>query len=560
MFHNHKTNIFFLVLAVLFIGWQLLRPGFFSTHDDSQIMRLYEMDQCFKNGQIPCRWSSELGAGYGQPLFNYYSVFPYYLGELFHLLGFSFIGIVKLLFLTALVVSALGTYLLLIELVSLPAAFIGAITYLVAPYRAVDIFVRGALSEAWALALIPIVLLFILRTIKKPSTNNSILLALSLFAFLTTHNISSLISLPLLILFTSLVLFINKPSLKDLKYLLLGGLFGIGLSAFFTLPVALERNLIQTNFLTSGYFDFHFHFATLKQLFISRDWGFGPSEPGPNDTLSLAVGTIQTLSLIIFPFLIIKKSNTKKNHKIWGIFFWLLSIISVYFTHSRSTFFWDNLSPLQFVQFPWRFLGIAAVCTSAVVAISFDLLSQGVKKYLLLPLFVLLIILNFNFFRFERYLPNLTDQIALTGDNFSVMQMTGVSDYLPTSSKIIPTTIGDKHPTFSSDRVEIINFEIRSNYLYSEFNLYEDNITVTFPVVYYPGWEIHLNRQPGLFPITYDNDLGLITVKLNRGHHIIQGFFENTPNRTIGNLITFVSGLGILIWLVFDKDENKEKY
>src|SRR5574337_739444 len=97
-----SRNITIILLFSLLFGWQLLRPGYYTMHDDLQVMRLYEMDRCFKDGQLPCRFAPDMGQNYGQPLFNYYSAFPYYLGELIHLTGFSFIDTVKLLFLLSL--------------------------------------------------------------------------------------------------------------------------------------------------------------------------------------------------------------------------------------------------------------------------------------------------------------------------------------------------------------------------------------------------------------------------------------------------------------------------
>ncbi|HEX9008688.1 MAG TPA: hypothetical protein VF837_05500, partial [Patescibacteria group bacterium] len=155
MFHSHKINLIILILISIVFGWQLFKPGFFSMHDDLQVMRLYEMDRCYQNGQIPCRWSPDMGAGYGQPMFNFYSVLPYNLGELFHLLGFSFIDTVKVLFFLALLGSGVFSYLFLSEMVIAPAALVGSLVYLITPYRAVDIFVRGAMSETWALTLMP---------------------------------------------------------------------------------------------------------------------------------------------------------------------------------------------------------------------------------------------------------------------------------------------------------------------------------------------------------------------------------------------------------------------
>ena len=72
MTKTHLTHIIFIVLICVIAGWQLFRPGYFTMHDDLQVMRLFEMDRCLQDGQIPCRWAADLGAGYGQPMFNYY--------------------------------------------------------------------------------------------------------------------------------------------------------------------------------------------------------------------------------------------------------------------------------------------------------------------------------------------------------------------------------------------------------------------------------------------------------------------------------------------------------
>src|SRR3989338_11121301 len=153
-----KFNYLIILFISLVLGWQLLRPGYYSMHDDLQVMRLFEMNRCFENGQIPCRWVPDLGQNYGQPLFNYYSPLPYYLGEAVHLVGLSLIDTVKLLFLLSLFLSGIFVYLFSKEFLKRNSALVAAIAYMTVPYHAVDIFVRGALSESWGLALVPLVL------------------------------------------------------------------------------------------------------------------------------------------------------------------------------------------------------------------------------------------------------------------------------------------------------------------------------------------------------------------------------------------------------------------
>ena len=52
--------------------------------------------------------------------------------------------------------------------------------YLFAPYRAVNVYVRGAMAEAFSLSILPFLWLAIYRVIKKPNFKNVSFLLLHL--------------------------------------------------------------------------------------------------------------------------------------------------------------------------------------------------------------------------------------------------------------------------------------------------------------------------------------------------------------------------------------------
>ena len=108
---NFWPLIIILASAIL-AGRTFLTPGYFNMHDDLQMMRQLEMEKCFLDGQIPCRWVPDMGYGFGFPLFNYYPPLPYLTGELFRLVGFSFVDTAKILFLLAFIASGITMYYL----------------------------------------------------------------------------------------------------------------------------------------------------------------------------------------------------------------------------------------------------------------------------------------------------------------------------------------------------------------------------------------------------------------------------------------------------------------
>jgi hypothetical protein len=91
----------------------LLHPGFFGASDDMHSAWIYEMDRVLKSGIFPPRFVPDLSFGFGYPLFNFIYPFPYYLGELFHLIGLSLVNSTKAVLFLSIPVSAVTMFLFL---------------------------------------------------------------------------------------------------------------------------------------------------------------------------------------------------------------------------------------------------------------------------------------------------------------------------------------------------------------------------------------------------------------------------------------------------------------
>ncbi len=556
----NRKSLFILILSTLVIGWQLLRVGYFPMHDDLQVMRLYQMRRCLNDGQLPCRWSPDMGNNYGQPMFNYYSVFPYYLGMIPNLLGVSYVDTVKILFLISIFLSGLFVYLLAKKFISEWGSIIAAIAYMVAPYHALDIFVRGAMSESWGLTLIPLVLYAILKVIKDPKPVNSILLSISIAALATTHNITTIITAPFLGSLAVIFFALYGHSRKQIIYFIASLLLGLGLASFFLLPLVFEKSLIQTGALTADYFDYHAHFTSLNQLFRKTFWGYGPSKFGVDDDISFFVGGIHILGLLLAPLVTYYLLKTKQKEKsILVAAFFVFALGSLFMTHGKSVLLWEKLPLISFAQFPWRFLGLAALTTSLLVGfISEIILTKIGRPYLTYLILFLLIAFNFSYFRFEKYFPWINDQQKLSGELYNLQVRAAVLDYLPRSAKIDPKKKAPQTIDIKLGEVEVNYFDKRSNYFSTEVDVRSEKAIIDFPVMYFPNWTLYYNRLDKM-PFRYDNDLGLITVDLSKGHHLIQAWLENTPVRTISNLISLFSALVIILWLVLTHEKTSKE-
>ncbi|MCA9370182.1 hypothetical protein KC686_03425, partial [Candidatus Woesebacteria bacterium] len=192
-----KQAIFiFLSLLLVFLctTWSIIsQDGMFYTHDFVHGARIVEMQRAVLAGHIPARWSQNFNYGYGMPLFSFYAPLPYLVGALCTLLGASLTTAVKALFIIPSLVTLLGSYLLGRRLFGAAGGVLTAAFITLAPYRAVNLFVRGAVAESWGMMTIPWLLYGLLRIYDNTKDGiGYVIFATSFITLLLSHNLMSL--------------------------------------------------------------------------------------------------------------------------------------------------------------------------------------------------------------------------------------------------------------------------------------------------------------------------------------------------------------------------------
>lgn len=545
------------VLSILTI-WPLLQSGYFSHHDDLQVIRIFEMRRCLADFQIPCRWAPDMGYGYGIPLFNFYNPLVYYIGAVLSFV-LGFVWSAKALFIIALISGPIAMYFLGKELWGKFGGLVSTILFMFAPYRALDAYVRGALAELFAISLIPLIFLFTLRLIKQGKRSDFFALTVTVGIFLTTHNISVILWAPFIFLWTSYWLFKNR--LVNVKLLLLSLLFGFGLSAFFTIPAYLEKDLVTSESLTTGDLDYHVHFASVRQLFLDRFWGYGASKLGPNDDLSMQIGWPHwwLVALGMVGMLLSFKGRSPpgprpfrvgdfKGMNLLPLLLLGFFVVSVFMAHNKSTPVWVAVEILRYLQFPWRYLAVAVFSASLLGGFCVNALVgspkfRGVKlkhpRGVIVGLIVLLsLILNWSYFRPEKLYLDVNDEKKLSGELWEKQQKGALLDYLPKTA-MEPKGPAPDSPKVIEGNADVTRLIKRSNYF--EFDVKSDSgSNVEVPVFNFPNWTIENGRW-------YTAESGNIVVE---GAWLqVRGFFNNTSTRNFANLITLLSFGGlIVIW------------
>lgn len=536
----------------------LLKPGlYWNMHDDMQLIRQMEMEKCLKDGQIPCRWTPDLGYEYGYPLFNFYPPLPYIVGQVFRTFGLSFITTVKFTALLLIVLSALAMYLLASSLTGEVGGFLAALFYTYAPYHAVNIYVRGAMNEAWATLFFPLIFYFSKKFFQNRSFSSILLLALSWAGLFLSHNP---MALTFTLFFTPWCFYWffhenHQIVIKPIIQLIFAGFFALCLSAFFTLPVLFESKLVQIESMFENYYHFSVHFVSFKELFLNNYWGDGPSLWGPVDGMSFQIGLLYWLipSLLLINFIYLSIKNKKISKYLLPEIIISMAFLATFMTHEKSTFLWQILSPIQKIQFPWRFLNHALFLFSlslAFLPLAVSKLNKQIKTIVLVFVSLALITTNYKYFFPVTFGP-ITDAQKFSGQAWTNQITSGIYDYLPktasTAAKSIAKDIIDEVSP-SNTEYQLQNYQKGTDW--SIFNLKNETpAKFTLATLYFPNFEIYDNQQK--IDYTIEAVLGRIVLNLNPGQHQIYLKFTDTPIRYYSNYISLFSWIFVSVYFIF---------
>ena len=547
-----------LILVFLISSRCLLLGKMFFLHDFTHAARISEMARGLQDGDFPVQWSKNFGYGYGMPLFLFYGPLAYYVGAILYVISGSIVWSILLLLLLANVITLVGSYQLGKELSGKLSGILLATLYTLAPYRAVNLFLRGALNELWAMAFIPWLLLGWLLLIKKQKYA-WLLIAVSSACILLSHNLSAMYFFFFLVvigicfqyLLGSSKAIFSKNTVTTLGTGIASSILGFGLSAFYGIPVFAEKAFTRLDQqVLTGYFDYHNHFLYIRQFFMDK-WTYGGSEWGPNDGISffLGFGIIIGLSFAAFWVLTQKRLKQSKQIRLVIVFLFLLLVITMLFTTQKSLWFWEHFSFLPYLQFPWRLLSLIALLASVIIALW---VSHAPHRKLLGCLLVAVtMITSFRYFVPAYYYdssigPYYTDPSRIQ------TEMSGIlPDYLPKSfnSKL------ESYQTLidSSDLVKtnILKDSVSEKLISVDSKEIE---LITVSIANFPGWNAYLNGQP--IDISTSAD-GLIQLQIPKGQHELAVIFQATPVRLMANTISILS-LILVCTVLYHQNAKKD--
>lgn len=571
------------LLLITLLGLPLITPLLHSTavpctHDGHlHYHRIAAMRYAWENGLYLSRWLPDVAFGYGYPFFIYREPTPLLAGLFPHLLGMPLPAASNLFYALCILASGWFMFLWVRDLLGETAAFVAAVTYMTAPYVLVDALIRGNSPESLALPLFPLLLWSGRRWVLNGRSVPFLIGVLSLAFLSLSHNISLLIFTPTLLVYLLAIGWARQIRwpLLSLRLLLLLGL-GLGMTSFYTGGALLELDRVtleqSTNTRNN---DFRFNFATIGEIA-----GPVPAEDPLllNPPLPFRLGWLpMSLAAIgIITFLAVnrmsggshqggdrKKQQTKDarannwapTSKELTTHIWLMvaaTAVYLFMALPASRWLWETLPLIDFVQFPWRFVGRASLPLAFLAGVPFIRLPHR-WRWLALAAIGLLVIETV-----PNLYPNLCPEPSFPTINtvHEYERQTGLvgvdpeGSYFPRtvqrrpSGSVLEANYQASQPPQRFDTAVLPTgatlTPTRLDPLVGEAVIETDTpFTLRYFTFDFPGWTARLNGER--IPITPSQPEGLITVEVPAGTHVVSIRWESTPLRSTLSWLSLLS-------------------
>ncbi len=536
---------YLLILAISLLPFVIIiaNPDLPHTSDGGvHLPRIAAYVKALADGHFPVRWAGDLNYEYGLPLFNFIYHTPYLLASLFVALGSSLVFSFKLVLMMSFLLSGVFMYSFAKELLkNNNKAFLIALFYQFAPFRLVELLVRGSIGSAYAYTFLPLVLLGIVRLTKKPTVPNIALTALATALLITSHNSLSLVFFAL----TVVSLLILSPSKKYTRIALFALASGLALSAFYWVPALLEHRYTYGNlFMKNLYKD---HFPPLINFFIpnfTNDIRLRTAE------ISVQLGLFHGIGFFLALYVLLRKKIQRSITKKLFLFSLVLTITTFFFMQPISRFFWENVNILRQFQFPWRLLAVTTFTTS-ILSLSYLEFSFFKKPFVFT---ILCSLVTFSTL-FYWYPPQGFDQVnekdfwnyplntTYFGETDVIWSAGPAKDYPKERIEVI------------SGQATVSNFsKITQRHTFlvdakSEARLVDHT-------QFFPGWRVYIDNTQVPIQFQDPNHRGLITFDMPKGNHSVRVIFGESKTRAIADTISIATLTGLISLALWRKNKR----
>lgn len=485
------------------------------------------------------------GYGYASSLFypDFYLYFPAILRACGASLASSFIIFAIAINMGTFVITYLsGRWMAL----SKGKSYLFSLLYTLSIYRLQDFLNRQAIGELLAMSFFPLVLVS-LYYLKNGNYKKWPILTLAMTGIGLAHFISlEIISIFIAcyILLNARIFFKKQPIIAILKA---AGLT-ILLLAFYLLPVFEQMAHVTFQVTSNPLTMISDRSYSVGELFVNsfKNSVFHAS--------SANIGIILLIGLVVYTISLFKKSSANRDLIVLALFFMLMT---------TNLFPWQlfNQTPLNTIQFPWRFLSIVTLLLSYLVAnddIGFFQKFPGSKVFLVAVILLGVVI-------YEAESLSTEGKRILSHQKYDQTNSYYIGaghEYLPKEANYsVIKKNKSRKVVYDSNEIEVANVKLDFDSVTFDYDVKDSKkSTVTIPFIYYYGYQAKIidENNEARVKTSLNAKNGLVDVNLTgKGKATI--YYQTTLVQRLSLALSLLTLLICVSWKFVDVSKYKSK-
>lgn len=562
---KEEIKYYFIIIIISLMVCSLLLIGYPDGHDTIyHISKAVGTEIALKEGQILPLITSNYMNDFGYSWNIFYPPLSNYIMMAIKVFTHSYVTALNILIFLSILVSGIAMFNFIKRVTkSNNVALLVAIIYMLAPYRLVDIYIRGALGEVMAFMFLPFVFHGIYNIFEGDGKRHY-LLAIGAIGLLLSHNISTLLT----IIAVAIYVLINIKKLfnkKVIKYLVINVVFIVVIVMFFYGPMLQNKMATDYAVFNETKIDkelLHDYSVYFYQLLFGK-MQHGGSYPldvadSQNVDMCFALGLTILVPVLFTPFVYKKIDKSKRKIYLTTLFIGILFLVL-----TTTIIPWNQLPDfIVFIQFTYRFLLTATFFLSIIAGINIYKISEAldlktVMLYTMITLMYITPLMNVAKINSVDWKKFYTTEIMEEGQTFSDFSAT--YEYLPSKAfnnkNYIATRSQDPIIEEGSGDISEVNKENLEITFYIE-NVEKDTI-IELPFIYYQGYTASVNGEKA--EISESNN-GFIQITFREGENgIVEVKYTGTIWYYVSLMISIIGTIIFITYIIFKEYKGKKR-
>lgn len=528
----------FFILSVLSLYIVYLQNGHIMIGDDYHFHqnRIEGLAESLRHGILLPKVSYFFIGGYGYASSLFYPDFYLYFPAILRMAGFSLaasfvIFSIGINFATFSLTYVSGRYMGLTKVKS----YLFSLLYTLSIYRLQDFFNRQAIGELLAMGFFPLVLASV-YLLKNGKEKKWLLLTVAM----TGIGLAHFISLEIVSIFIGMYILVNlKHFLKKEVIVALLKAAGVTmlLLAFYLVPVFEQMSHVTFQ-------------VTSNPLTLISDRSYSLNELVSNSfknsvfhASSANIGVVLLFGLAIYTVTLFKRNSPHRELVILALLFMFMT------TDLFPWQFFDN-TPLNTIQFPWRFLSMVTLLLAFLIAND----SIGLFKKFPSSQVILVMVILLGVGLYEKESIDTEGKRVLshhTYDQTNSYYIGAGHEYLPKEVDYSTIKKNKKRKVLYDDaEIELTNVKMTFDSVAFDYRTNDIQKTiVTLPFIYYHGYQAKVvsDDNEKIIPASLNKQNGLVDIPLSKKGSVSVSY-QTTLAQKVSLAISVLTLLACVIW------------